>query len=49
MFKGRNCSLFAYGQTGSGKTHTISGGAKKLNGILQQTIKRIRGKLIADK
>jgi hypothetical protein len=28
----------AYGQTGAGKTHTISGGAWKNNGLIQQYV-----------
>ena len=28
----------AYGQTGSGKTHTMSGGAWKNNGLIQQYV-----------
>jgi excinuclease UvrABC helicase subunit UvrB len=46
MFKGHNCSVFAYGSTGSGKTFTISGGAMKENGILQQAVTTIRQRLI---
>ena len=38
--------MFAYGTTGSGKTYTVSGGAKKRNGIIQQTVRRIRQKFI---
>ena len=28
----------AYGQTGAGKTHTMSGGAWKNNGLIQQYV-----------
>ena len=45
MFKGCNTSVLAYGSTGSGKTFTISGGAKKTEGIIQQAVEEIRNKL----
>jgi len=45
MFKGYNTSVLAYGSTGSGKTFTISGGAKKTDGIIQQAVVAIRNKL----
>jgi hypothetical protein len=32
------CLFMAYGQTGSGKTHTMSGGAWKNNGLIQQYV-----------
>lgn len=41
MNDGLKCSIFAYGQTGAGKTYTLSGGAFKNNGIIQQTINYI--------
>ena len=46
MLNGCNSSVFAYGQTGSGKTYTISGGAKKRDGLIQLAIKSIRDQLI---
>jgi len=46
--KGYNCSVFAYGQTGSGKTYTLSGGAFKKNGIIQQTIRYLEKILKGD-
>ena len=45
MLNGCNSSVFAYGQTGSGKTYTISGGAKKRDGLIQLAIKSIRDQL----
>jgi Cdc6-like AAA superfamily ATPase len=49
MFQGYNTSVLAYGSTGSGKTFTISGGAKKTDGIIQQAVKEIRNKLANEK
>jgi hypothetical protein len=46
MLNGCNSSVFAYGQTGSGKTYTISGGAKKRDGVIQLAVKKIRHRLI---
>jgi kinesin family protein C1 len=39
--------VFAYGQTGSGKTWTMSGGAWKQNGIIQQAIRYVRSQACA--
>ena len=41
---GVNCSVIFYGQTGSGKTHTMTGGPRKQDGVLQQTIHHIYSK-----
>ena len=49
LLEGVNCSVFAYGATGSGKTYTISGGAAKKNGVVQQTIRYLRQRLLADR
>jgi len=40
--------MFAYGSTGSGKTHTISGGAMKVDGMIQQAVTTIRQRLVEE-
>ncbi len=37
-FKSRRNLFMVYGQTGAGKTHTMSGGAWKNNGLIQQYV-----------
>lgn len=48
-FDGQHGVLFVYGQTGSGKTFTISNDDPKNEGVLQQSMKEIWGKIAADK
>ncbi|KPA83006.1 putative kinesin [Leptomonas pyrrhocoris] len=48
-FDGQHGVLFVYGQTGSGKTFTISNDDPKNEGVLQQAMKEIWGKIAADK
>lgn len=38
--------MFAHGSTGSGKTYTMTGGATKDRGVVQQTIYDIQERLI---
>jgi kinesin family protein 6/9 len=45
---GYKCTIFAYGQTGSGKTFTISGGYNKNSGLIQQTFRYMRMKMLED-
>ena len=46
VFEGYNGSVFAHGSTGSGKTYTMTGGATKNNGVVQQTIKAMRERFL---
>ncbi|KPI83744.1 putative kinesin [Leptomonas seymouri] len=48
-FDGQHGVLFVYGQTGSGKTFTISNEDPNNEGVLQQAMKDIWGKIAADK
>ena len=45
---GYKVTIFAFGQTGSGKTFTISGGAEKKDGLIQQIFKFLRSNLQAE-
>lgn len=49
VLDGNNSSVFAYGQTGSGKTYTISGGAFKKNGLVQQTMRYVHERMKGEK
>ena len=45
---GFKVTIFAFGQTGSGKTFTISGGAEKKDGLIQQIFEFLRSNLQAE-
>ena len=46
--EGYKVTIFAFGQTGSGKTFTISGGAVKKDGLIQQTFEFLCSNLQAE-